>query len=230
MELTASNIATCTIATTRCAAGGVMRGVTKAMAFSFQSAITSANAEGAGVISATATSTLRRLACMPCPLLFVERWRPRMTAATARTVASARRSSRFDLLRRHANAAASGVMSGTHATRRCAYLVPDLYRPPERARINCLCRGLRVAIGKGYKRKVPSNGSDARLVRTVTRGDIKYCDESGLARSGQASGTGGRFRMPAFLCQRCQSPEFGLVRRPRAAIVSTLSEAKRRWR
>src|SRR5262245_15692066 len=169
MELTASNIATCTIATTRCAAGGVMRGVTKAMAFSFQSAITSANAEGAGVISATATSTLRRLACMPCPLLFVERWRPRMTAATARTVASARRSSRFDLLRRHANAAASGVMSGTHATRRCAYLVPDLYRPPERARINCLCRGLRVAIGKGYKRKVPSNGSDARLIRTVTR-------------------------------------------------------------
>jgi len=67
--LTASNIATCTIATTRCAAGGVMRGVTKAMAFSFQSAITSANAEGAGVISATATSTLRRLACMLCSLL-----------------------------------------------------------------------------------------------------------------------------------------------------------------
>src|SRR5262245_4802960 len=69
MELTASNIATCTIATTRCAAGGVMRGVTKATAFSFQSAITSAKADGAGAINATATSALRRLACMLCSLL-----------------------------------------------------------------------------------------------------------------------------------------------------------------
>src|SRR5262252_5203530 len=69
MELTASNIATCTIATTRCAAGGVMRGVTKATAFSFQSAITSAKADDAGAINATATSALRRLACILCSLL-----------------------------------------------------------------------------------------------------------------------------------------------------------------
>src|SRR6516165_11573998 len=66
MELTASNIAICTIATTRCAARGVMRGVTKATAFSFQSVITSAKADGAEAINATATS-----AC--CALIFVER-------------------------------------------------------------------------------------------------------------------------------------------------------------
>src|SRR5262249_41395549 len=71
MELTASNIATCTIATTRCAAGGVMRGVTKATAFSFQSAITSAKADGARAINATATNALRTLACMLYSLLVV---------------------------------------------------------------------------------------------------------------------------------------------------------------
>src|SRR5262245_57987059 len=39
-------MATCTIATARCAIGGVMRGVTQAMAFSFQSVMTSAAAGG----------------------------------------------------------------------------------------------------------------------------------------------------------------------------------------
>src|SRR6516162_5991755 len=134
MELTASNIATCTIATTRCAAGGVMRGVTKAMAFSFQSAITSANADGAGVISATATSALRRLACMLCPLLSASSGLPRglrRGRAQLRQSAGLPGSRRFDSLRGHANAAASGLMSGTHAALPCAYLVADLYRPSE---------------------------------------------------------------------------------------------------
>src|SRR5262244_283535 len=101
MELMASNIATCTIATTRCAAGGVMRGVTKATAFSFQSAITSAKADGAGAINATATSALRRLACMLCSLL-VECLGLRIAAVILRA-------------------------GDTHALRRCSYPVPDLY-------------------------------------------------------------------------------------------------------
>src|SRR5262249_40481021 len=106
-----------------------MRGVTKAMAFSFQSAITSANADGAGVISATATSTLRRLACMLCPLL-VECSGLRIAARVLR----ARNCERLEHLQSARCSAATpiktacGVMRDTHATPRCRYPVPDLYR------------------------------------------------------------------------------------------------------
>src|SRR5262245_3524272 len=43
-----------------------MRGVTKATARSFQSVITSADADGAGTVSATAASIIGRLAFMSC--------------------------------------------------------------------------------------------------------------------------------------------------------------------
>src|SRR5262249_6807116 len=169
MELTASNIATCTIATTRCAAGGVMRGVTKATAFSFQSAITSANAEAAGVISATATSTVRRLACMLCSLL-IECSGLRVAAARLR----ARNCDRLEHVPRARCSAAipikaaCGVMRDTHTTRG-RHPVPDLYRAPERARTNCLSAGLRVAIGEGYgSRRRDPTVRNARLIRTVT--------------------------------------------------------------
>src|SRR5262249_29936853 len=116
-----------------------MRGVTKAMAFSFQSAITSANADGAGVISATATSTLRRLACMLCSLL-VECSGLRIAAAVLRArnceraIASPGASPVGSLLRRYPIKAACGVMRDTHATLRRRYPVRDLYRAPEFAR------------------------------------------------------------------------------------------------
>src|SRR5262245_56518455 len=111
-----------------------MRGVTKAMAFSFQSAITSANAEGAG-ISAIATSTLRRLACMLCSLL-VECSDLRIAAAILRA-GNCERREHFQSTRCSAATpikAACGVMRDTHATPRRRDPVSDLYRAPEFAR------------------------------------------------------------------------------------------------
>src|SRR6266849_8189159 len=64
MELTASNIATCMIATTRCPAPGAILGVTNVTAFSFQSVITLAKAGCAAPIRATANSPLQRLEYM----------------------------------------------------------------------------------------------------------------------------------------------------------------------
>src|SRR5258705_1129103 len=64
MELTASNIATCMIATTRCPAPGAILGVTNVTAFSFQSVITLAKADCAAPVRATANSPLQRLEYM----------------------------------------------------------------------------------------------------------------------------------------------------------------------
>src|SRR5450432_976776 len=66
MEFTASNMATCMIATTRWPAPGAILGVTNVTAFSFQSVITLAKAGGATTIAAAAISSLRILACMLC--------------------------------------------------------------------------------------------------------------------------------------------------------------------
>src|SRR5712671_4483464 len=64
MELTASNIAACMIATARWPAPGAILGVTNVTAFSFQSVITLAKADCATPIRATANSPLQRLEYM----------------------------------------------------------------------------------------------------------------------------------------------------------------------
>src|SRR5262245_13364414 len=95
-----------------------MRGVTKATAFSFQSVITSANADGAGAISAIAASTLRRLACMLCSPV------GRMSGS-----AECREATREDLnlLRCHYSEDGTGVMRHLWDLG-CIHPVPDLYR------------------------------------------------------------------------------------------------------
>src|ERR1700730_16381124 len=133
MELMASNIATCTIATTRCAAGGVAR-----------------RHEGDGLLIPIGDYIGERRRCrrdqrdrpqrlakiglhaVSSPVCLVRA--SARAAARARAVASVRRSSHVGSI--CSVGTASGLMSGTHATRPCAYLVADLYRRSERDRTN----------------------------------------------------------------------------------------------
>src|SRR5215472_4899223 len=108
-----------------------MRGVTKATAFSFQSAITSANADGAGAISATATSALRRLACILCSPA------SRMLgSADCRAISWARAT----LMRLGAAAIQSQI---------CTVGVQQIERTS--------CGDARVSIAEGYEEGIPSS-------------------------------------------------------------------------
>src|SRR5262252_6163170 len=132
-----------------------MRGVTKATAFSFQSAITSANAEGAGSARPSPAPCEDWLAFCVL-LLFVERWRPRMTAARgARNCVSPQvfpvhigsiRSAGTLTQRRPASRVALMRLAD-------ALIQSQICTVPRNEHELSVCRGLGVAIGKGYKRK-----------------------------------------------------------------------------
>src|SRR5215470_2281162 len=78
-------MAICTIATARCAIGGVMRGVTQATAFSFQSVMTSAPAGGA--CATRTTSGMAHLKAIDIAILpgCEDRAHSRRSALLART-------------------------------------------------------------------------------------------------------------------------------------------------